>query len=333
MTDPKFKVGQRWRTLGGWERTVVELQDPLDNRHSLITKGQAGYTYAYTIDGLYVGPDHPNDHDLVELIDDGKSFKVGQTWRTRTGELRRICYIDTDGYKYPVISEGRDGDQITHTLAGGFFEDEPNSLDLIELVEDLSMEKKESKFKVGQEWKTRLGWWRRVINVDDPPKGGHPVTVESSNGHVYNHTLDGYYVNASHQSDLDLTTLIEPVEEEDMKPQETKPSGSGTKFDHDKPDLSLLPSAFKDEVAWCMMDGASKYGRWNYLKGMDITRLLAAAERHLDAIKRGEWMVGDSVSKKATHAGAVAANMLMLLHLRSVGALDESNLQPTTEKP
>lgn len=106
--------------------------------------------------------------------------------------------------------------------------------------------------------------------------------------------------------------------------------GGAKKFDGKKPDLSLLPEVFKAAVAWTMMDGEVKYGRWNYLsvdsegKGMDICRLIAAAERHLDALKRGEWLVPDSVSGKASHAGAVAANMLMILHLTSLNRLSDS---------
>lgn len=120
----------------------------------------------------------------------------------------------------------------------------------------------------------------------------------------------------------DGSTALKPV---------TENSGSvAKKFDNEKPDLSLLPGCFKEAVAWPMVDGAIKYGRWNYLKtgsdgkGMDICRLIAAAERHLDALKRGEWFVPDSKTGKATHVGAVAANMLMISHLNSLGRLSDS---------
>jgi hypothetical protein len=111
---------------------------------------------------------------------------------------------------------------------------------------------------------------------------------------------------------------------------------SGTKFDGDKPDLSLIPGCFKREVAFAMMEGERKYGRWNYTQGLEMARLLSAAERHLDALKGGEWLVPDSIHHKFSHAGAIAANMVMLLHCRELGTLiDEKRLlnPPTPPAP
>ena len=55
-----------------------------------------------------------------------------------------------------------------------------------------------------------------------------------------------------------------------------------------KPDLSLLPKSFNDQVAYCMMAGAMKYERGNYKKGHEITQLVSAVGRHVDLIKEGE---------------------------------------------
>jgi len=93
-----------------------------------------------------------------------------------------------------------------------------------------------------------------------------------------------------------------------------------------KPDLSLLPKIFKEQVAYGMMAGAQKYGRNNYLEGHSINQLIAAAERHLDAIKDGEDIdqdTTDRVERTVYHAALVCTNMLMLLHQQQVGTLKD----------
>jgi hypothetical protein len=95
-------------------------------------------------------------------------------------------------------------------------------------------------------------------------------------------------------------------------PSDTKTTAPlAAKDDFEKPDLALLPRVFKETVARVMMFGAKKYGRWNYTKGHDIEQLIAAAERHLDALKDGEDVADDS---KLSHWGHIAANALMALH-------------------
>lgn len=91
-----------------------------------------------------------------------------------------------------------------------------------------------------------------------------------------------------------------------------------------KPDLSLLPKIFKTQVAYTMMAGKFKYGKYNYTKGHKISQLLAAAERHLDEIKDGVDYDDDCTARVGVavhHAGCVAANMLMLLHQLELGTL------------
>ena len=91
-----------------------------------------------------------------------------------------------------------------------------------------------------------------------------------------------------------------------------------------KPDLSLLPKVFKAQVAYPMMVGITKYGRYNYTQGHNICQLISAAERHLDEIKDGvdyDPECSESAGVKVHHAGCVAANMLMLLHQLELGTL------------
>lgn len=95
---------------------------------------------------------------------------------------------------------------------------------------------------------------------------------------------------------------------------------SGTKFDQDKPDMTLVSRVFVEGVAKCMMFGANKYGRHNYLKGMQLTRLLAAAQRHIKAFEDGENIDSDSGLDHLTHA---AANINMILNLKRHNKLDD----------
>lgn len=91
---------------------------------------------------------------------------------------------------------------------------------------------------------------------------------------------------------------------------------SGTKFDGNKPDLTLLPRTAKEGISRAFMDGERKYGRYNYLSGMDWTRLLAAADRHLSAFNDGEDCAEDSKLCHLYHAGA---NIMMLIEYYEKG--------------
>jgi hypothetical protein len=63
---------------------------------------------------------------------------------------------------------------------------------------------------------------------------------------------------------------------------------SGVKFDTGKPQFSLIPVSAITEEALVLAYGAEKYGRDNWRKGMDWTRLIDAALRHIYAFSNGE---------------------------------------------
>jgi hypothetical protein len=83
----------------------------------------------------------------------------------------------------------------------------------------------------------------------------------------------------------------------------------GLKYDQEKPDLSLLPRDFLDEVAKAMQYGERKYGRYNYRGGMSWHRIVAAAMRHITA-----WNDGEDTDKESgvSHLGHAGACILML---------------------
>lgn len=92
------------------------------------------------------------------------------------------------------------------------------------------------------------------------------------------------------------------------------------KYDEGKPDLSLVPYVFQAEVAKAMMYGAKKYGRYNYRGGLQASRLVAAAARHLFM-----WFAGEEVDSesKVSHLAHVSANMLMLIDTKDIGTLKD----------
>lgn len=79
---------------------------------------------------------------------------------------------------------------------------------------------------------------------------------------------------------------------------------AGVKNDQAKPDLSMLTRAAKEGIARAFMDGEQKYGRYNYFKGMEWTRLIAAVDRHMTAFNDGEDCAPDSKLNHLFHAGA-----------------------------
>ena len=102
-----------------------------------------------------------------------------------------------------------------------------------------------------------------------------------------------------------------------------------------KPDYSLLPKVLMDQLAYVMMAGAQKYGRYNYTKGHNLNQLISAAERHLKLLQSGEDIDADTsgrINQQIHHAACVCANMLMLLHQRELGTLVDDRFKPELTK-
>ncbi len=102
---------------------------------------------------------------------------------------------------------------------------------------------------------------------------------------------------------------------------------SGIKFDSEKPDLSLLPKDAKEGIARAFMYGEKKYGRYNFMGGMEWSRLLAAADRHLTAFNAGEDNDSESGLNHLYHAGACIM-MLITYQALSLGT-DNRFKQPS----
>lgn len=79
---------------------------------------------------------------------------------------------------------------------------------------------------------------------------------------------------------------------------------AGVKHDQNKPDLSILPKEALNGIARAFMVGEKKYGRYNYLKGMNWTRLISASMRHITQFNSGEDFDDESKLNHLYHAGA-----------------------------
>lgn len=63
---------------------------------------------------------------------------------------------------------------------------------------------------------------------------------------------------------------------------------TGTKYDAGKPRMDLLDSYAMEELAKVLSFGAEKYAPHNWRKGIAISRLTAAALRHLNSFNGGQ---------------------------------------------
>lgn len=79
-------------------------------------------------------------------------------------------------------------------------------------------------------------------------------------------------------------------------------SNNALKFDSEKPDLTMVPPELVEAVAKVMGYGAKKYGRGNYLNGMEHHRVLAAAMRHINQFLRGQEFDSESGLPHLHHA-------------------------------
>lgn len=97
----------------------------------------------------------------------------------------------------------------------------------------------------------------------------------------------------------------------------------GTKHDSGKPDLSLVPRSTLNAIAEALMYGEAKYQRYNYLRGFDSHRLIAATLRHLVAWQDGEDLDTESNLSHLSHA---LASLSMLVHCKEYGSLTDTRL-------
>lgn len=103
----------------------------------------------------------------------------------------------------------------------------------------------------------------------------------------------------------------------------------GKKNDAGKADISLIPLSALEVEARGFMLGEQKYGRYNYCKGMEATRLVGAALRHLL-----KWQEGEDLDTESgfSHLGHVRCCMAMLIETQRLGTLIDNRYPQKKEQ-
>lgn len=87
----------------------------------------------------------------------------------------------------------------------------------------------------------------------------------------------------------------------------------GTKYDSDKPRMNLIPPSAELLLAQVLTYGAKKYAPDNWRKVPEAeTRYIAAAMRHINAYRSGEWLDEESNLPHLAHAMCCLAFILEL---------------------
>ena len=75
-----------------------------------------------------------------------------------------------------------------------------------------------------------------------------------------------------------------------------------------KVDLTLIPAKASAHMAFALMDGATKYGPYNWrVEPVQLRTYISAAKRHLDDFLESEEVAADSLGHHLGHAMACCA--------------------------
>jgi hypothetical protein len=88
------------------------------------------------------------------------------------------------------------------------------------------------------------------------------------------------------------------------------PIERGSKFDTGKPELFLNPPEIQKGMARAFGFGAEKYGTWNWMGGLKVSRLFSATMRHLLA---WFWEGTPDDDSGLSHLDHAAASLAMLM--------------------
>lgn len=113
------------------------------------------------------------------------------------------------------------------------------------------------------------------------------------------------------------------------KPGSTNPSPpattQGTKFDSDKPAMGYIPPLALLEVGKAFGAGQKKYGAWNYMNGLSVTRCISGALRHVFQFMSGETHDSET---GVHHLACAVANILMGLENTLRNAVNDDRFKP-----
>lgn len=92
-----------------------------------------------------------------------------------------------------------------------------------------------------------------------------------------------------------------------------------------KPNLALITPAMEIPLALGLMDGAGKYGPFNWrINPVETMTYIAAAKRHLGSFLEGEWLADDGIQ----HLGHVMACCAIILDAKASNKLIDNRPTP-----
>jgi hypothetical protein len=105
---------------------------------------------------------------------------------------------------------------------------------------------------------------------------------------------------------------------------------TGTKYDKDKVPLELIPPEALFEIGRVLQAGKEKYGEANWAKGIEISRLLGAALRHITQFNSGEDL--DEETQTLHIANAATNLMFAIWMMKNRPDLDNRWIKKLTNK-
>lgn len=125
---------------------------------------------------------------------------------------------------------------------------------------------------------------------------------------LYNCPTHGFHT----EIDCPLCKSYEEVIEKVIK----QVKSTGVKYDSEKPRMDLLDPEFLEQVAMVLGFGAKKYEAHNWRGGINYSRLIGAAYRHLGAINRGEDTDAESGLPHVAHLGCCIMFLAWMMNHR-----------------
>lgn len=104
---------------------------------------------------------------------------------------------------------------------------------------------------------------------------------------------------------------------------------TGVKHDGDKPRMDLLPTVPLVEIAKVLTFGAKKYAAHNWRGGIEYSRLIGSAYRHLSAFNDGEDLDPESGLPHLAHLGCCVV-FLLEQYKRGTGKDDRYQVKDNT---
>ena len=78
------------------------------------------------------------------------------------------------------------------------------------------------------------------------------------------------------------------IVEKQIKEDDLNIKGSAKRYNQGKTQLDLIPPNVLEELGRALTYGAEKYGKYNYRKGMEWSKVLDSLLRHINSFRKGE---------------------------------------------